>query len=81
MIAYPQPATDKIYFIAEGLEYIIAGNHNNYLYIHSISGQVMAKIGVENNVFVYNTNDLSPGIYFYSGLINDVVYSGKFIIN
>ncbi|MGN0032728.1 MAG: carboxypeptidase regulatory-like domain-containing protein [Candidatus Limimorpha sp.] len=52
---YPNPADSKV---------IIAGTEINFVEVINVSGQIVGRYNVVNNVVIISTENLEPGVYF-----------------
>ncbi len=69
IIAFPNPATDHIYFNL---------TTQAMVNIYSLSGSVLLSDNVNNNEPI-NISELGSGVYIYKIVCNNIVYTGKFV--
>jgi hypothetical protein len=79
IIAYPNPAIDKVIFESSGSSSFLIASGNKILIINSY-GQPITQIPITGNKTFFDCRHLPPGIYFYQLQINDKSYTGKFLI-
>ncbi len=77
---YPNPANTSTTFI-----FYVNNESNGTIIIQNINGQVVDQINIETkngkNVFLYNTENLNNGIYFYTFKNKNSIISNKMIIS
>jgi hypothetical protein len=79
IMAYPNPAIDKIIFESSGPSSFLIASGNKILIINSY-GQPITQIPVTGNKTIFDCRHLPAGIYFYQFQTNEKTYTGKFLI-
>ena len=78
LFVYPNPASTQVSFVLP--EELLHHNKEVLIRIFNLSGQKIDEVSLTKDKISWDCTAVKPGLYVYTTVVNDISYSGKFIV-